>query len=129
MRWTVIPVAKPGVLTTFRGCLCSTNTINFHGLFYCLVCLVEVVVSLAVVQDVNLALLFLPSDLVVVKSALLLIGVEVQIKEWFDFFEKHGERVHIELSRRPVHALVITVVFVFLGWIVSHVHRFSLYPK
>ena len=81
------------------------------------------------VQDVNLALLLLPSDLIVVKGALLLIGVEVQIEERFDSFEKLGEQVHIELSRRPVHAFVITVVFVFLGWIAAYVHRFSLYPK
>ena len=81
------------------------------------------------VQEVNLTLLFLPLDLIVVKSTLLLIGVEVQIEEWFDSFEKRGELVHTELSRRPVHAFVITVVFVFLGWIGSCMHRFSLYPK
>ena len=81
------------------------------------------------VQDVNLALLLFPSDLIVVKGALLLIGVEVKIEERFNSFEKLGEQVHIELSRRPVHAFVITVVFVFLCWIASHVHCFSLYPK
>ena len=81
------------------------------------------------VQDVNLALLLLPLDIVVVKGTLLLIGVEVQIEEWFDSFKKLGELVHTELSRRPVHAFVITVVFVFLGWISSCMHRFSLYPK
>lgn len=81
------------------------------------------------VQDVNLSLLFLPGDLVVVKGTLLLIGVEVQIEERFYLFEKRSELVHIELRRGPVHAFIITVVFVFLSWIGSCVHRFSLNQK
>lgn len=80
-------------------------------------------------QDVNLTLFLLPLDIVVVKGTLFLIGVEVQIEERFDSFEKHGELVHTELSRGPVHAFIITVVFVFLGWITTCVHCFSLYQN
>ena len=77
-------------------------------------------------QIIDLTKLFLPDNLIVIESALLLICIKMQIEQRFDFFKETGQAVYIKLGGWFVHTLIVAVVFVLVGRISSRMYCLSL---
>ncbi len=125
--WLIIPVVETWCATSML-CRSLRVSISFkiERLLDSLIRLDEIEVCLNNMTLVDLAKFLLPYDLIVIESALLLIGIQMQFEERFDFVHKCSQRIHVKISRWPVHAFIIAVILVLHCRICSSLDCFCL---
>ena len=77
-------------------------------------------------QIVDFTKLFIPDYLIVVKGALLLIRIHVQVKDWLDPLKECSKSIHVEFWRWAMDTLIVAVVLILLSWVLTWSHGFCL---